>query len=288
MNEYVIFTDSGSDIKPEVLKKWGVEYKNLTFRFDDSDREFTNEDMTISDFYTRMREGGIAKTSAINPEIFAEAFEKILSEGKDILYLGFSSGLSTTFNSARIAAGELLDKYPERKIITVDTLCASAGLGLAVYIACEKKNSGATIEENAEYLGEICPKISHWVTVDDLEYLKRGGRVSPTVAFVGKALGIKPIIHVTNEGKLDSVSKARGRKAAVTAIVDKYGETAEKAEGGFVFISHADASEDADMLVEMLRSRYGVSVEMITDIGPVIGAHAGPGTLALFYIAKER
>lgn len=288
MNEYIIFTDSGSDIKPEMLKKWGVSYLNLTFRFDDEGREFTNDDMSISEFYSRMREGGIAKTSAVNPEIFSEEFEKILSEGKDILYLGFSSGLSTTYNSSRIAAEELLEKYPDRKIITVDTLCASAGLGLAVYFAYEKKLSGATIEENAEYLNYVCPKISHWVTVDDLEYLKRGGRVSPTVAFVGKALGIKPIIHVTDEGKLDSVSKARGRKAAITAIVDKYGETAENAEGGMVFISHADAAEDADMLIEALRGRYNVSVEVITDIGPVIGAHAGPGTLALFYVANVR
>ena len=173
--------------------------------------------MTIADFYSRMKDGGIAKTSAVNPEAFEAAFEKVLSEGKDIIYLGFSSGLSTTFNSSRIAAAELAEKYPERKIVTVNTLCASAGLGMAVYLAVEKKNSGATIEELDEYMNAVCPKISHWVTVDDLEYLKRGGRVSPTVAFVGKALGIKPIIHVTDEGKLDSVSKARGRKAAVAA-----------------------------------------------------------------------
>ncbi len=288
MSEYIIFTDSGCDIKPEVLKKWGVQYRDLIFRFDEDGREFTNADMSISDFYSRMREGGVAKTSAINPENFAEEFEKILCEGKDILYLGFSSGLSTTYNSSRIAADELISKYPERKIITVDTLCASAGLGMAVYFACEKKKSGASIEENAEYIRELCPKISHWVTVDDLEYLKRGGRVSPTVAFVGKALGIKPIIHVTDEGKLDSVAKARGRKAAITAIVDKYGETAENADEGIVFISHADAAEDAELLVEVLRSRYNATVEHITDIGPVIGAHAGPGTLAFFFIAKER
>ena len=288
MNEYIIFTDSGCDVKPEVLKSWGVEYLNLTFHFDGDEREFTNDDMTIADFYSRMKDGGIAKTSAVNPEAFEAAFEKVLSQGKDIIYLGFSSGLSTTFNSSRIAAAELAEKYPDRKIVTVNTLCASAGLGMAVYLAVEKKNSGATIEELDEYMNAVCPKISHWVTVDDLEYLKRGGRVSPTVAFVGKALGIKPIIHVTDEGKLDSVSKARGRKAAVAAVVDKYGETAEKADGGMVFISHADAAEDADMLVEMLRSRYNVTLELITDIGPVIGAHAGPGTLALFYLAKER
>ncbi len=288
MNNFIIFTDSGCDLKPETLKKWGVEYINLTFRFDDDEREFSNEDMGIDEFYNRMREGASAKTSAVNPESFASAFEGALKEGKDILYLGFSSGLSTTFNSSRIASEELMEAYPERKIITVDTLCASAGQGMAVYLAVQKKNSGATIEEVAEYIEGKKAQICHWVTVDDLEYLKRGGRISPTVAFAGKALGIKPVIHANNEGKLDSVAKARGRKAAITTLVDKYGELAVEAKGGMVFISHADAADDVDTLIEMLRSKYSVSVELITDIGPVIGAHSGPGTLALFFIGKER
>lgn len=288
MNEFVIFTDSGCDIKPDILNKWGVEYINLTFRFDNEDREYTNDTMGIDEFYNRMREGASAKTSAINPETFSAAFENTLKNGKDVLYLGFSSGLSTTFNSSRIAAEELKESYPERKVVVVDTLCASAGLGMAVYLAVQKKNSGATIEEVAEYIEGKKAQICHWVTVDDLEYLKRGGRISPTVAFAGKALGIKPVIHANNEGKLDSVAKARGRKAAITTLVDKYGELAVEAKGGMVFISHADAADDVDALIEILRSKYSVSVELITDIGPVIGAHSGPGTLALFFIGKER
>ena len=288
MKEYVIFTDTGCDIKPDVLKKWDVEYINLTFRFDDEDREFSNDDMTIDQFYGRMREGASVKTSTINPENFALSFEKALSAGKDVLYIGFSSGLSTTFNSSRIAAEELSDSYPDRKIIVVDSLCASAGLGMLVYFAVQKRQNGESIEDVASYIDEIKHSICHWVTVEDLEYLKRGGRISPTVAFAGKALGIKPIIHANSEGKLDSIGKARGRRASLTALADKYGELAVEVNGGMVFISHADAAEDVDTVIGMLRSRYSVSVELISDIGPVVGAHAGPGTIALFFVGKER
>ncbi len=285
---YVIYTDSGCDIKPHVLREWGVKYLNLTFHFIDEGKEYSNEDMDIETFYNRMKEGGVAKTSAINPDAFTEAFEKTLEDGKDILYLGFSTGLSTTTNSARIAAEELSEKYPERKIVVVDTLSASAGEGLAVYLAKNKKAEGATILEVAAYIEDIKAHICHWVTVEDLEYLKRGGRVSPTVAFMGKALGIKPVIRVDEAGKLESFAKARGRKSSLTYLCDKYGEQAMNKENGCVFISHADSAEDAQLLSDMLCEKYGVKVELITDIGTVIGAHAGPGTIALFYLGTER
>ncbi|MBQ7835631.1 MAG: DegV family protein [Clostridia bacterium] len=285
---YVIATDSGCDIKPHILREWGVEYVCLTFRFEGEEREYSNNDMEIGEFYNRMKAGGIAKTSAVNPETFVSKFEQILAQGKDVLYLGFSSGLSTTTNSARIAAEELAEKYPERKIAVVDTLCASAGQGLIVYLTKNKKAEGATIFEAASYAESVKEDICHWVTVEDLEYLKRGGRVSPTVAFVGKALGIKPVIHVDDKGKLDSVAKARGRKASLSYLVDKYGETAQDAASGTVFISHADSESDANLLADMLCEKYGVKVAHITDIGTVIGAHAGPGTIALFYVGTER
>lgn len=288
MENYVIFTDSGCDIKPEVLEEWGVYYKSLTFRFTDSDKEYSNADMTTSEFYAKMREGGVAKTAAVNSKVFSEEFEKILSEGKDILYLGFSSGLSTTYNSAAIAAAELAGKYPDRKIITVDTLAASAGEGLAVYLTNEKKKAGATVEEAAQYAREICPKICHWFTVDDLVYLKRGGRVSPTVAFVGNLLGIKPVLHVDDAGHLISRSKVRGRRNSIMALADKYGELAETVGEGTVFISHGDCIKDAEELSRILLEKYGAKVEIITDVGTVIGAHSGPGTLALFFVGKNR
>lgn len=288
MGNYAIITDTASDIKPELLNKWGVEYISLTFRFEGNEREYANGEMDAREFYEKMREGNIAKTSAINPEAFGKAFEKILSRGDDILYLGFSSGLSTTYNSAKIACDELSEKYPERKIITVDTLAASAGEGMLVYLAAEKKKEGASVEEVAQYIDDIKLKLCHWFTVDDLIYLKRGGRVSPTVAFVGNLLGIKPVLHVDDEGHLINMFKARGRKASINAIAEKYGELALDKENGTVYISHGDCISDARLLEETIKTKFGAKVEIITDVGPVIGAHSGPGTLALFFIGKER
>lgn len=288
MNKYVIYTDSACDIKPALLAEWGVPYKSLTFRFEDSEKEYSNDDMDTATFYAKMREGGIAKTAAVNVDSFALSFEDILKEGNDLLYLGFSSGLSTTYNSGRLAAEQLRDKYPERKIITIDTLAASAGQGMAVYLAVKKQQEGATIEENAEYIKSIVPNLAHWFTVDDLVYLKRGGRVSPTAAFFGNMLGIKPVLHVDSEGHLTAVVKVRGRKTSVTTMADKYAETAIAPTKGPVFISQGDCMNDAKALAAMLHERHGVDVEIITDVGPVIGAHAGPGVLALFFLAKER
>ena len=288
MNEYVICTDSGSDIKPATLAEWGVPYCSLTFRFTDAEKEYANDDMDIKDFYDKMRAGGVAKTAAINSETFAVEFEKILSEGRDLLYIGFSSGLSTTYNSARLAAEALREKYPARKIITVDSLAASAGQGLLVYLALQKKAEGASIEQTAAYVEEIKLNICHWFTVDDLVYLKRGGRISPTAAFFGNALGIKPVMHVDNEGHLVNVQKVRGRRAALAAIVDKYGETACDPAGGTVFISQADCLSEVQEMAASIKEKYGADVKVITDVGTVIGAHSGPGTVALFFVGRER
>jgi len=289
MNKFVIFTDSACDIKPEMLKEWGVAYESLTLRFNDEpDAEYRDGEMDIKEFYDRMRRGGVAKTAAVNSATFAEAFEKKLCEGYDVLYLAFSSGLSTTYNSGRLAAEDLSTKYPDRKIIAVDTLAASAGSGLLLYLAVEKKNAGATITEVAEFVEQTKLKLSHWFTVDDLVYLKRGGRISPLAASFGNLIGIKPVLHVDNEGHLVSVSKVRGRKSSIIAMADKYGELAEDKEGGLVFISHADCIADVELLKKLLADRYGATVKVVTDVGCVIGAHSGPGTLALFFVAKER
>ncbi|MBQ7288201.1 MAG: DegV family protein [Clostridia bacterium] len=287
MKDYIICTDSACDIRADVLKAWKVPCMNLTFKFDGDDREYTESDIAIKDFYNKMRSGAVVKTAAINPDTFKSAFEAILKEGKNVLYLGFSSGLSTTFNSARIASEELSESYPDRKIIVVDTLCASAGQGLILYLALKKQQEGASMEETAAYAEALVPKLCHWFTVDDLVYLKRGGRVSPAVAFVGTVLGIKPVLHVDNEGHLISKSKARGRKAALGALLQKYDELAVDKKG-VVFICNADCSDDASYLKTELETKYGAKVELITDIGPVIGAHAGPGTIAVFFIGTER
>lgn len=288
MNNYVIYTDSACDLSPELLAEWGVPYQSLTFRFEGDETEYANGDMSAEEFYAKMRAGGIGKTAAVNSETFRKAFLKSLKEGKDVLYLGFSSGLSTTYNSARLAAEELRGQFPDRKVITIDTLAASAGEGLIVHLALEKQKSGATIEETAAYIEEIKLNISIWFTVDDLVYLKRGGRISPTVAFVGNVLGIKPILHMDEEGHLVNVSKVRGRKTAVATLAEKYGELATTRGEGPVYISHGDCKKDAEELAAILKDKYGADVQVITDVGPVIGSHSGPGTLALFFVGTAR
>ncbi|MBQ7376702.1 MAG: DegV family protein [Clostridia bacterium] len=285
---YVILTDSACDLSPEVLSSFGVAIKSLTFRFTDSDKEYSNDEMPVSEFYEQMRQKRVARTAAVNTEIFCEFFASYLKEGNDVLYLGFSSGLSNTYNAARLAAEQLAAEYPERKILTVDTLCASAGQGLLVKLAVDRKNAGKTIEEVAAYVADTRLHICHWFTVDDLDYLKRGGRVSPLVAMAGNLLGIKPVLHVDNEGHLIKVGTARGRRGSLLSIAQKYDELAIDPAAGTVYISHADCRADAELLAKMLKDRHGVEVEIITDVGTVIGAHSGPGTLALFFLGKER
>ncbi len=289
MRDYVIFTDSACDIKPELLAEWGVPYRSLTFRFDGEEKEYSNDDMSVTEFYDKMRAGGVAKTAAVTPDAFVKLFEEeALKQGKDVLYIGFSSGLSTTYNSGRIAALELKEKYPEAKIIVVDTLAASAGEGLMLYLTVEQKKKGATIEEAEAFVRDLIGRMGIWFTVDDLVYLKRGGRVSPTAAFVGNLLGIKPVLYMDNEGHLIPVTKVRGRRTSIVAMADKYTEKAVDKENGTVFISHGDCLADAQQLADILKERHGVEVKIITDVGPVIGAHSGPGTIALFFVADAR
>ena len=288
MNNFVIFTDSACDIYPEVLEKWGVGCVSLAFRFDHIDRDYKNEDMPIQEFYRNMRDGHIAKTNAVNIDAFSKAFEKVLSEGKDLLYLGFSSGLSATFRQGKLAAEDLAEKYPDRKIIAIDTLCASAGQGLIVKLALDKMNAGASIEETAAYVNELIPKLAHWFTVEELVYLKRGGRVSPAVALVGGMLQIKPIMHVDNDGHLVKIGIKRGRRASLDELCSRMQELAFDPAEQTVFISHGDCEEDAKYLADRIRDAMGVQNFVIDYVGPVIGAHSGPGTMALFFLGKER
>ena len=288
MSEYVILTDSACDIHDEILAEWGVDYASLSFTFKGNEKQYKNNEMPIGEFYAKMREGGVAKTAALNASDHTQLFERYLSLGKDILYIGFSSGLSSTYNASRIASSELCGKYPDRKIITVDGLAASAGQGLLVYLAVKNKNEGRAIEENAAFVEKNKLHICHFFTVDDLVYLTRGGRVSPTVAFVGGLLGIKPILHVDDEGHLINIGKVRGRITSIKALADKYTELAVDKKDGVVYISHGDCIEDAKTLAKMISDTHGAKVGIITDVGAVIGAHAGPGTLALFFVGSHR
>lgn len=287
MNEYIVFTDSGCDISAAKLEQWGVQHVSMTFLFEGEDKEYSNTDMSLETFYQRMRDGGHAKTAAVNTDTFIHAWEPLLQQGKDILYIAFSSGLSTTAHSARLAMEQMQEKYPQNRVVLVDTLAASAGQGLMLYLAVQKKEQGASIDENAAYIASLESKHCIWFTVDDLTYLKRGGRVSPTVAFVGGLLGIKPVLKMDEAGHLIKHSTARGRKNAIEALAGKYEELADR-DGSPVFISHAQCYDEAKQLADILRGRYGAAVELITDIGPIIGAHAGPGTIALFFIGAHR
>lgn len=286
MNSYVILTDSACDLKPDYLEGLGVKFLSLSFVFTDEDKSYENFDLSPTDFYAQMKNGRSAKTSAVNVSAFKDFFECELKEGRDILYLGFSSGLSTTYNSACIAAGELSEDYPERKIICVDSLAASAGFGMQVYLTVKEKEKGASLEEAADFAKRVVPSLAHWFTVDNLEYLKRGGRVSPTVAFVGGLLGIKPILHVDDEGHLTKVTTARGRKASLAALAEHLGATI--LPDSPVWISHGDCEEDAKLLADIVKENYDLEVSLITDVGPVIGAHSGPGTMALFFLGSKR
>ena len=288
MNKFVIFSDSGCDLEKQTYLDWRVIGIDLSLSFIDDGKILTNSDIDPKDFYQRMREGGVAKTSAANIEDFKRKFIVELEKGNDILYIGFSSGLSTTFNSARLASIELKEKYVDRKIEVVDSLCASSGQAMLLYLACLKRDEGAELKETAKYLDEVKFNICHLFTVSDLVYLKRGGRISSATAFVGGLLGIKPILHVDNEGHLVSIGKVRGRRTSIKTIAHKYGEYVKEMCKGPIYICHGDCIEDAEMLKEILKKDYNVNVDMIVNTGPVIGAHSGPGTLALFFIGRER
>ena len=235
-----------------------------------------------------MRRGETATTSAANPEDWAEVIEPVLKNGDDALVLVFSSGLSATYQNAVIAANDLKEAYPERTINVVDTLCASLGQGLLVWYACQKRDEGLSLEELTAWVEENKMKLCHWVIADDLMYLKRGGRISAATAVAGTLLQIKPVIHMDNEGKLISVGKARGRKNAIQTICDKVGQTGIPGANDTIFICHGDCEEDAKLLADMLKEKYGTKKVFYYYIGAVIGAHTGPGVMAVFYLGTER
>lgn len=289
MKNYTLITDTGCDILPEKLKEWDVKYLELIFRFDDEDKEYHEFDMDKKEFYEQMRMGRVTRTSGLNYATYRDAFEEELKAGHDVLYVGFSSGLSsTTSKLASMVAGELCEEYPDRKLLIVDSLGASAGHGLLVYHAYLQREQGATIEENARYLNDLVPNICLWFTVDDLMYLKRGGRVSGAAALAGTVLNIKPVMHMDNEGHMVGISKVKGRKKALKALAQKYIDTLRDNDQPEYFISHGDALEDALLVEKYIYEATGHKATLITWIGTVVGSHSGPGTVALFFVGTER
>ncbi|MBW7572728.1 DegV family protein [Caproiciproducens faecalis] len=290
MNDYVIVTDSSCDLTAEMARD--LELTVLPLSFSLTEKEYRNyldgRDLSFKDFYRHIRAGEICTTSAVNVEAFVGAIEPILQSGRDVLCAAFSSGLSNTCNAAQMACKELAEKYPQRRVYTVDTLCASMGQGLLIYHAVQQKRSGKTIDEVRNWLEENRLHLCHWFTVEDLNHLKRGGRISATTALIGTMLNIKPVLHVDDEGHLINVGKARGRHASLTALVDHMEETAIDPASQVVFISHGDSQEDADFVAEQVKSRFGVKTVVTNYVGPVIGAHSGPGTIALFFLGTHR
>lgn len=289
MRYYTIVTDSSCDLPAPLLEKMGIRVVPLAVNLDGK-TYFNYPDgraIGFEEYYAQLRSGKQATTSAVNMSMFRTVMEAELIAGHDVLYLGFSSGLSGTFNAGAMAARELQEEYPEFELIAVDTLCACMGQGLLVYLAALEKAGGKSMHEVRDFVEAQKLHICHWYTVDDLQHLKRGGRIGGTTARLGTMLNIKPVMNMDNEGKLAAVSKARGRAAALRALVDKMGEQAIEPEKQTVFIAHADCYNDAHKVAEMIHERFG-SKSLINYIGPVIGAHAGPGTVALFFVGKER
>lgn len=288
MKNYVIITDSGTDFTSKMAREYDVKIIDLMVCVE-GENPVPNSKVDPKRLYAMLRNKKGISTAAINLEDAKAAMEAQLKEGFDVLYLGFSSGLSSTFHAGQLAAEELSAEYPDRKVYAVDTLCASLGQGLLVYFAAMMRKNGATIDEVKAFVEEKKLNLCHWFTVDDLFFLKRGGRVSGATAVVGTMLGIKPVMHVNNEGKLIKIGVARGRKASIDALFNHMKETMEgNPEDSVVFISHGDCYVDAKYLSDRITEELGVKSVTIGYVGPVIGSHSGPGTLALFHIGKGR
>ena len=287
MMHYQIITDSACDLPKAMLQQLNVSTIPLRVMF----RGESLEDSVgegLQEIYAGLRNGEATSTSAINPTGWASVMEPVLQQGQDVLVLAFSSGLSATYQSAVIAAEELQETYPDRKIRVVDTLCAALGQGLLVWYACKQRDAGLGLDELAQWVEDNKLHLCHWVTVNDLMHLKRGGRISATTAVVGTMLQIKPIIHVNDEGKLINVGKARGRKAAMQILVDKMKQLGEGFDNHTAFICHGDCLEEAQMLQSMVLQQTDTKEVFVGNLGAVIGSHAGPGTLALFFLGKHR
>lgn len=290
MSDFVIVTDSSADLPADLVKDLDLEVLPLSFTIRGSTYHNypDNREMSPRDFYQLLREGEPATTAAVNVGEYTALLEPLLQAGRDVLILSFSSGLSATYQSSAIAASELSEKYPERKIFAVDTLCASLGQGLLIWHAVQEQRKGKSIEEVRDWTEANKLNLCHWFTVSDLHFLHRGGRISAATAVVGSMLSIKPVLHVDNEGHLINMGKARGRAASLTALVDHMEKTAVDPGTQSVFISHGDCLEEAEKVAEDVRRRFGVKHIVISHVGPVIGAHSGPGTMALFFMGNQR
>ena len=286
MNTYQIITDFGCNLPEHLVKQYEIEIIPTNLHIE-NETNISSDQIDILDFYQKLREKKMIKTSAINMQTFKNYFEKILENGEDILYIGMSAGLSGTFNAAKLASDELLEAYPERKIYCVNSRSGCGGIGLAIYLAALKKAEGTDLEATYSYISDICGRLQSWFSVDDLFFLKRGGRLSSSTAIVGSLFMIKPILTADADGKLFAWGKARGKKGVTDEFLNRINELAFDPENSIIFISHSDCMEDAVQFDMKLRAKWDVKDTVITDISPAFGAHCGPGALAVFFVGKE-
>lgn len=289
-NTYVVLADSCSDLNSELVKKYNIDVFPMEFTLDGKSfrNYYDNRELDLRTFYEKIKNGSTGTTSQVSPEEFINFFKPYLEQGKDILYIGFSSALSGTYQNSLLAKSILLESFPQRKIICVDTLTASTAEGKLVVDACENQLKDLSIEQNAKDIEIKVPKLAVWFTVDDLNCLKRGGRITSTAAFIGSLLKIKPVLHVSEEGKLVAMSKARGRKASLMEIYRIFKENCLDFENDIIYVSHANAKEDAELIGNKIKNELGVKNIIYSEIGPVIGLHSGSGTFSIAYYGKNK
>lgn len=288
MKPYIISTDCMADLPADFIQEHHITLHPLYYMLGSETYSATENTLSEQEFYNRMRNGEMPTTMASNPEYIRTSFQSNLDAGYDILHISFSSGLSSSYNNTYVTAQEMMEENPDAKILVIDSLAASMGQGLLIYYACKKKEEGATIDEVADYIEHIKLHICHQFTVDDLFHLQRGGRVSKATAILGTLAAIKPILHVDDEGHLINIGKVRGRKRSLNALVDNMEKTIGDYENPVVFISHGDCLEDAEYVKSLVEERFGIHTFLINYVGCTIGAHSGPGTVALFFLGETR
>lgn len=287
---FIIVTDSCCNLPQKIIQQFNIKIIPLVYHANGQVYKgcAENESLDIKQFYTLMRKHEPVTTSSASPQACQEIFESELEQGNDLLYIGFSSGLSASYQTAASVLQQLSGVYPVRRALSIDSLCAALGQGLLVTYAARLREQGKTIDEVYQWLMDNRLHLCHWFTVDDLFFLHRGGRVSKTAAIVGSMVGIKPVLHVDNDGHLVMTSKVRGRKASLDTLVAKMDESAIEPEKQTVYINHGDCEPDALYLRDQIRKRFGVEDILIDILDPVLGSHSGPGTIALFFLGKER
>ncbi len=288
MKEFIITTDINGDVPKEMLEKYGIRTMELHYTLDGEEYSGTDPSITPAEFYDKMRNGSMPQTMQVNPAQARETFEQAIKEGYDILHIGFATALSGSTGSAMIAAQELQEEYPDAKIIVIDSASASLGQALLIHKAAMMKEEGKSIDEVAAWVEENKTHVCHFFTVDDLNHLARGGRLKKSQAVLGTMMNVKPILYLDDSGSLLPLSKTRGRKQSLNALVQNMKEHVGDYQNDIIYISHGDCLDDVEFVKAAVEKEFGPKEFVVNYIGPTIGAHSGPATLALFFLGEKR